>query len=137
GEAPARARRASKPKATTRTKTAEPDVVADPHEPVEPTPKNLPETFARLEEVVAKLEPPPEPKPGDLVDALIHAMIADGLPCGVGQEVLRRFAAEYVDRNEFRVTEAHEAEQVIADLPIPNLFERCLAVQQAVNQIYA
>jgi SAM-dependent methyltransferase len=61
---------------------------------------------------------------------------ADGLPCGYGQEARRRIADGFVDRNEFRVTEAFEVEDLLRDLPIPRLFDRCLAVRDSVAQIY-
>ncbi len=72
----------------------------------------------------------------DLIDALLHFYFADGLPCGYGQEVRRRIADSYVDRNEFRVTEAFEVEDMLRDLPIPGLFDRCLAVRDSIAQIY-
>jgi len=108
----------------------------DPRATLPITPKNLADTLADLEAVLAKLAPPPEPTLADLVDALIHIVFAADLPCGIGQEALRRIEDEFVDRNEFRVTEAFEVEQMLSDLDIPDLFERCRTVQQAVNQIY-
>jgi hypothetical protein len=85
--------------------------------------------------------PPPAPAPAsgpqsDLVDAMLHIYFADGLPCGYGQEARRRIAEGFVDRNEFRVTEAFEVEDMLQDLPIPNLFERCQAVRDTIAQIY-
>lgn len=113
--------------------------VAEPVDPRAPLPmnaKNLAATMTELEAVVAKLTPPAEPEASDLVDALIHIVMCTGLPCGVGQEAIRRIDDEFVDRNEFRVTEAYEVEQLLTDLGIPDLFERCRTVQQAINQIY-
>lgn len=72
----------------------------------------------------------------DLVEAMLHIYFADGLPCGYGQEARRRISANFVDRNEFRVTEAFEVEDMLRDLPIPGLFDRCLAVRDSVAQIY-
>lgn len=72
----------------------------------------------------------------DLVEALLHIYFADGLPCGYGQEARRRINEGFVDRNEFRVTEAFEVEDLLRDLPIPNLFDRCLHVRDSVAQIY-
>jgi hypothetical protein len=72
----------------------------------------------------------------DLVDALLHISFAAGLPCGYGQEVRRRIAEGFVDRNEFRVTEAFEVEDLMRDLDIPDLFDRCLAVRDSIAQIY-
>ncbi|MFM1872358.1 MAG: hypothetical protein RL398_1780, partial [Planctomycetota bacterium] len=43
----------------------------------------------------------------------------------------------FVDRNEFRVTEAYEVEDLLGDLGIPDLFERCQAVRESIGQIYA
>ena len=57
----------------------------------------------------AKQEKPVERLPQlDFIDALLHLSFSHGLPCGYGQEVRRRIEASYVDRNEFRVTEAFE-----------------------------
>jgi len=72
----------------------------------------------------------------DLVDALMHIYFADGLPCGYGQEALRRIEEGFVDRNEFRVTEAFEVEDLLRDLEIPDLFDRCLAVRESIGQVY-
>ncbi len=72
----------------------------------------------------------------DFIDALLHLYFADGLPCGYGQEVRRRIEEGFVDRNEFRVTEAFEVEEMLRDLDIPDLFDRCLAARESIAQIY-
>ena len=72
----------------------------------------------------------------DYIDAMLHMYFAAGLPCGYGQEVRRRIEESYVDRNEFRVTEAFEVEEMLSDLEIPDLFDRCLAVRESVAQVY-
>lgn len=72
----------------------------------------------------------------DYIDALLHIYFATGLPCGFGQEVRRRIEESFVDRNEFRVTEAFEVEELLEDLEIPDLFARCLAVRESIAQIY-
>lgn len=72
----------------------------------------------------------------DFIDALLHLTFAHGLPCGYGQEVRRRIEDSFVDRNEFRVTEAFEVEELLRDLEIPDLFDRCLAVRDSIAQIY-
>jgi hypothetical protein len=72
----------------------------------------------------------------DYIDALLHIYFSQGLPCGYGQEVRRRIEANFVDRNEFRVTEAFEVEEMLSDLEIPNLFDRCLAVRESIAQVY-
>lgn len=88
----------------------------------------------------AKGDPAPEPVTKlpqlDFVDALLHLSFCHGLPCGYGQEVLRRIEESFVDRNEFRVTEAFEVEELLRDLEIPDLFDRCLAVRDSIAQIY-
>jgi len=108
----------------------------DPREPLAPTVANLKAALVELDKVLQDLPTPTEPKPLDLVDALLHISFADGLPCGYGQEARRRIAESFVDRNEFRVTEAFEVEDMLRDLPIPQLFDRCLAVRDSVTQIY-
>lgn len=116
------------------------DAVPDPREALPPTADNLEATVKQLKAVLADLPPPAadaDPKPQlDLVDAVLHIYFADGLPCGYGQEARRRIAEGFVDRNEFRVTEAFEVEDLLRDLQIPKLFERCLAVRDSVAQIY-
>lgn len=72
----------------------------------------------------------------DFVDALLHIYFSTGLPCGYGQEARRRIEESFVDRNEFRVTEAFEVEDLLRDLDIPNLFDRCLAVRESIAQVY-
>jgi hypothetical protein len=72
----------------------------------------------------------------DYIDALLHIYFSKGLPCGYGQEVRRRIEANFVDRNEFRVTEAFEVEEMLSDLEIPDLFDRCLAVRESIAQVY-
>ena len=72
----------------------------------------------------------------DYVDAMLHIYFAHGLSCGYGQEVRRRIEETFVDRNEFRVTEAFEVEELLQDLEIPDLFQRCLAVRESVAQVY-
>jgi hypothetical protein len=125
-----------------KSKTAAADAPPDPREPLLPTAENLAATIAQLKAVLADLPPPPPPAEGatlpplDLVDAVLHIYFADGLPCGYGQEARRRIADGFVDRNEFRVTEAFEVEDLLRDLPIPSLFDRCLAVRDSIAQIY-
>ena len=113
---------------------------ADPREPLPPTPANLELVLKELKAVLADVAPPPadaEPKPQlDLVDAMVHIHFADRVECGYGQEARRRIAEGFVDRNEFRVTEAFEVEDMLRDLAIPDLFERCLAVRDSVAQVY-
>jgi len=143
---------------TTKKKAKAPaaDAPPDPREPLAPTAEHLQKSLAALKAVLADLPPPPPVVPDagaaapdqasspatgavpplDLVDAMMHFYFADGLACGYGQEARRRIADGFVDRNEFRVTEAFEVEDLLRDLPIPNLFDRCLAVRDSVAQIY-
>lgn len=113
------------------------EVRADPREPFEQTPANFKATLAAIEAVLTTLPTPAEPLPMDFVDAVVHITLADGVECGYGQEARRRIAEAFVDRNEFRVTEAYEVEELLADLPIPGLFDRCLALRETISQIYA
>lgn len=117
-------------------KAAAADKPLDPRAPIEPTAKNLEATIEELATVVGGLQPPQEPKPTDLVEALIHITIASGGPCGWGQAARYRIRTNFVDRNEFRLTEAFELEAILSDIPAPNLFERCDQLVQAVRQIY-
>lgn len=127
----------SKKKAATGKKTKKPAPPPDPREPIAPTPANFKATLARLEKVLADVPPPEEPEQLDLVEAALHIAFARGLPCGYGQEVRRRLEDSFVDRNEFRVTEAYEVEEMLVDLEIPDLFERCLSVRDMIAQVYA
>ncbi len=92
--------------------------------------------LADLKSVMASQEAPAEPKSLDLFEAMVHIAFGEGLPCGIGQEAERRIRRNFVDRNEFRVTEAYEVEDLLRDLPIPNLFARCLWVRETVGPIY-
>jgi hypothetical protein len=114
------------------------DAPPDPREPLAPTAENLQLVLTGLKAVLRDVPPPAvEPLPQlDLVEALLHFYFADGLPCGYGQEARRRIGESFVDRNEFRVTEAFEVEDLLRDLQIPDLFDRCLAVRDSVAQIY-
>lgn len=105
--------------------------------PLAATPANFKAVLADFEKVLADLQAPAEPVPIDFVDAVMHLSFATGLPCGYGQEARRRIEEAYVDRNEFRVTEAYEVEELLGDLEVPNLFERCLAVRDTISQVYA
>lgn len=122
-----------------------PDVPPDPREPLPPNAASFELVLKDLRAVLADLPaPPPPPAEGateplpqlDLVEALLHISFADGLPCGYGQEARRRIAEAFVDRNEFRVTEAFEVEDLLRDLAIPGLFDRCLAVRDSIAQVY-
>lgn len=113
------------------------DVAPDPRAELEPTTReNRRKVLEELKAVLARLTPPAEPVKLDLVDVMLHFQFADGVPCGYGQEVLRRIRDNFVDRNEFRVTEAFEVEELIRDLDIPDLFDRAFAVHETVRQIY-
>jgi hypothetical protein len=125
-------------KKKSRKVAAENQVAAAP-DPREPLPQNAASwkfVLTELETVLAQVPPPAEPKANDLVEAMLHLYFADGLPCGYGQEARRRIADSFVDRNEFRVTEAYEVEDLMRDLQIPNLFERCSWVRDSVAQTY-
>jgi hypothetical protein len=126
-----------------KTKTANaPEAPPDPRQPLTPNAEHFDATLKALKAVLADVPPPAPPAEGqpaatlDLVDAVLHLYFADGLPCGYGQEARRRIAEGFVDRNEFRVTEAFEVEDLLRDLPIPRLFDRCLAVRDSVAQVY-
>src|SRR5687768_8652487 len=85
-------------------KPAKKVVVAPPPDPraaLAPTEANLAATLAELTTVVKGLTPPAQPAKLDLVHALCHIVLGDGLPCGVGQECVRRIEGAFVDRNEF------------------------------------
>ena len=108
----------------------------DPREHVPPKPAALKKTIAAIEQGLSAIEQPAEPVRSDLVDAMIHIQICDGYPCGLGQEALRRIESTFVDRNEFRVTEAFESAATFADFDLPDQFERCKAIQESIGQVY-
>ena len=108
----------------------------DPRAPIEPTAENLRATVQDLTAAVQRLTPPAQPAPLDLVQALVHIVIGDGLACSVGQEAVHRIEKSFVDRNEFRVTEAFEVAELLGDLDIPDVFDRCLMLRDAIAQIY-
>lgn len=112
------------------------DAPPDPRAPLPQVAASYQQVLGDLAAVVPDLDVPAEPQQLDLLEAMLHIYFADGLPCGYGQEARRRINDSFVDRNEFRVTEAYEVEDLLADLQIPNLFDRCLAVRESVAQIY-
>ncbi len=134
---PAKSKKKTKSSAKAKAKPKEPAPPPDPREPITASPATFKSTLAEFEKVLATLTPPEEPELLDLVDAAVHIAFAQGLPCGYGQEVRRRIDESFVDRNEFRVTEAYEVEAMLSDLEIPNLFDRCLAVRDMISQVYA
>jgi hypothetical protein len=111
-------------------------VAPDPRATLPQGPASWEKVLAELKVVLADVPPPAAPKAGDLYEAMLHIYFADGVACGCGQEARRRITENFVDRNEFRVTEAYEVEDLLSDLPIANLFARCLAVRDSVAQIY-
>lgn len=137
GHAPGKSPVAAKKKSSRKTDAAPVDTPPDPREPLGSGAAARVQVLQDLQAVLRDLEAPAEPKAGDLFEAVLHLAFADGLPCGYGQEARRRIAENFVDRNEFRVSEAYEVEELLRDMPIPSLFERCLAVREAVGQIYS
>jgi hypothetical protein len=115
---------------------AAPKRPADPREPKKPTPAAMKETLEQVRAVLDKLTPPEEPHEGDLIYAMEHIFLAEDLSDGIGQEAVRRIETGFVDRNEFRVTEAFEVAELLADLEIPDLFDRCHALREAIGQVY-
>ncbi len=116
--------------------TPAPVKVVDPREALPATDANLRSTLDALRQLATTLPKPEAPVQLDLVHALLHIIFAEGLPCGYGQEAVRRIEESFVDRNEFRVTEAFEVADLLADLEIPDIFARCVVVRDNVNQIY-
>lgn len=127
------ARKKSSKKAAAKQAVAE---SPDPRERIAPKAANFDSTLAELEQALGKLEVPTEPTPTDFVTATLHLVFAKGLPCGFGQEARRRIDEEFVDLNEVRVTEAYEVEELLSDLGIPDLFDRCMQARELVAQIY-
>lgn len=115
--------------------TGQPETI-DPRAPLKPSPTVFREILTEVRAVLDGLTPPETPCPGDLVAAMIHYSFAEGLADGFGQEAARRIAGSFVDLNEFRVTEAFEVAEGLADLDIPDLFDRCLALRSAIGQVY-
>ncbi|MHC5065564.1 MAG: hypothetical protein ACYTG5_16490 [Planctomycetota bacterium] len=133
---PAAGKKKKVAKKSAKKTAAKAPAIKDPRESLAPTPANLKSLIEDLRAALERLEKPAEPRPGDLVQAYMHIIFADGLPCGYGQEVLRRIDAEYVDRNEFRLTEAFEIAELIEDLDIPDALQRCLVVKNSIGEIY-
>ena len=125
-------------KKKTRKKSGDPvpESTPDPRTPIEPTAAALDRAVEDVAAVVAKLTPPAEPVPGSLVGGMQHIIFCAGLPSGYGQEVIRRLESEYVDSNELRVTEAYEMAELLDDLELPDAFDRCHEVREAINQVY-
>lgn len=130
------AKKTAKQTSTKKAAPKKPAPPPDPRAPLAPTQANFTLTLKELRAVLAHLPAPSEPHPGDLVDVCMHIIFVRGLSCAIGQEVLGRIEKEYVDRNEFRLTEAFEIAELLADLEIPDLFDRCLTVKRAMGEIY-
>ncbi|MCR9248726.1 MAG: hypothetical protein NXI31_27165 [bacterium] len=134
--------KSTKKKTKSSAKPKAPAPPPDPREPIAATPAAFKATLAEFEKLLAVIPAPAEPEPLDLVEAALHLAFSQGLPCGYGQEVRRRLEQTFVDRNEFRVTEAYEVTEMLSDLEvpgheIPDLFERCLSVRDMISQVYA
>ena len=110
--------------------------VVDPRAAIKPTPAAFRETLDEMRAVLAHVPRPEEPAQGDLIYAMVHSFFSDGIADGVAQEAVRRIETGFVDRNEFRVTEAFEVAELLEDLEIPDLLSRCMAVRQAIGQVY-
>lgn len=115
---------------------ASPAAPVDPRASVQPTAALLEQTLAELTAILAELPVPAEPQPGDLVNAAMHRVLGEGLTCSMAEVAVQRLDAEFVDRNELRVTEAFETEEMLEPLAIPELFDRCQTLQLMVGQIY-
>lgn len=126
-------RKTSDKKAPARRTNAAPE---DLHAPIRPEAAGLQRVLEETTAVVERLPRPEQPEQGDLVHALIHLVLTRDVPCGYGQEAIRRIESAFVDRNEFRVTEAFEVEELLADLEIPDRFARCMEIREAISQLY-
>lgn len=113
-----------------------PEAPPDIREAIPPTAANLKATLAEVEKALEGVPRPAEPQPGELVEAMLHITFAEGVPCGIGQECRRRLLEEYVDRNEFRLTEAFEIERLMGGLEIPKLFERSSRARESIAEVY-
>jgi hypothetical protein len=121
-----------KKKARTKKAKAPPDIRAH----LAPTPANLEATIEAIKASLVALTAPPEPTPGDLVEAMLHITFGEGIACGIGQECVRRIEHEFVDLNEFRLTEGFEIERLLRDLEIPRLFERSVRARESIAEVY-
>ena len=126
---------ATKRKTTKKKKAAEPEV-EDLRAPIAPTDAGLKRVLDDVRAGLARLQPPAEPEPGDLVAAMMHFYFADGIADGYGQEANQRIELHFVDRNEFRITESFEVAELMRDFDLPDLFERCDRAREAVGQVY-
>ncbi len=108
-----------------------------PRAAVAPTAAGLESMRKEAAAVLADLQAPEEPKPADLIAAFLHlTFAAKRTPCHVAQQILARIESEFVDRNEYRVTEAFEIEEMLAEFELPNAFEVCLAAKRGIDEIY-
>lgn len=123
-------------KKTTKKKKKKVEAPPDIRCALPPTPANLKAILADMQASLKNVPVPPEPVPGNLVEAMLHITMAKGVSCGIGQECRRRFVEGYVDRNEFRLTEAFEITESVADLEIPQAFQRCLRARDSIAEVY-
>lgn len=125
-------KKTTKKRAKGKKAAAPPDIRAH----LEPSPANLSAVLTAVAGSLTNVKAPAEPASGDLVEAALHIIFARGVSCGIGQECRRRLEAAFVDRNEFRLTEAYEIENLLADLEIPKLFDRCLQARDVLAEVY-
>ena len=109
---------------------------SEQREYVEPTLAHLEQALTAIGSILETLEKPSEPRQADYVDYALHFALCGSGPCGLGQEAMRRINDEFVDRNELRVTEAFEIEDLLEDLEITDRFERASQVRGVVADVY-
>ena len=123
-------------KKTTKKKKKKKVAPPDIRSALPPTSANLTAVLAAVRSSLQTVPVPQQSTPGSLVEAMLHITMAQGICCGIGQECRRRFIEGFVDRNEFRLTEGFEIENSVADLEIPQAFQRCLRARDSIAEVY-
>lgn len=123
-------------KKTTKKKKKKKVAPPDIRSALPPTPANLTAVLGSVRDALQNVPVPETPVPGSLVEVMLHITMAQGIRCGIGQECRRRFVEGFVDRNEFRLTEGFEIEDSVADLEIPQAFQRCLRARDSIAEVY-
>ncbi|MEZ5988330.1 MAG: hypothetical protein R3F30_04260 [Planctomycetota bacterium] len=81
--------------------------------------------------------PPKAGAPENLVQMGIYCFFAvGGTSSKAAIDAMRRLIDNFPDWNEFRISDAYELVEILEDLPIEHLFDRCEQVLEFVNEVY-
>jgi len=98
-------------------------------------PKDLVHTLIQYMGKVPR--PPARKAPKTVVEVGIFAIFAiGGNPSGACMEAVRRLLETFPDWNEFRISDAIEFHELLEDLGLKDLYDRCERVLDFINDVY-